>query len=82
VALERTVLLGFGFAAVLGATIVSTAASAQWREPDNAFSRLACWYGGGSPGTGFGYGPPSCEPKKAVIIRHHRGRKRVHRAKG
>jgi hypothetical protein len=81
---RQTLLLSVAVSTAI-ATIASTAASASWREPDDAFGRLACWYSGSpfvkGPGPAFGYGPPSCQPREIVYTRRH-GRTRVLRVKG
>lgn len=78
--LGRTLLLGAGLSAAI-ATLTPTAAPAYWREPGDAFSRLACWYAFGNPnyapppGSTFGYGGPSCWDRTTIVrTRHLRAR--------
>ena len=77
---RRTKLLGLAISATVAMTLTPVAASAWWREPGDAFGRLACWYGGGSssggwakgPGPTFGYGYPSCWDEATIRkYRHH-----------
>jgi hypothetical protein len=88
---RRTGLLQLAAAAAIAITLAPSSASAWWREPDNAFGRLACWYSGGGgpdwgkgPGPFFGYGWPSCDPEAYYLRQRERHwtTKRVLRVRG